>query len=131
MWELDTSLFVRLLTWLKVNYQLLIHLSIIKFEEENSVKKFNKSVILLISFLLIIMVLVEGCAQNVDKKADTITLTDLAGREVEVSVPAERIVLVSSRYIHEFAALMGKDFSKKKAYRKGTEGPRAYIRLHG
>jgi iron complex transport system substrate-binding protein len=44
---------------------------------------------------------------------NTINITDLAGRTVSVKVPAERIVLASSRDLHEFAAVAGTDFIKK------------------
>ena len=38
---------------------------------------------------------------------DTVTVTDLAGREVTLSYPVERIVLVRSRDIYGFSAVLG------------------------
>lgn len=35
------------------------------------------------------------------------TVTDLAGREVEVQLPVQRVVLASARHIHEFGAVGG------------------------
>lgn len=89
--------------------------------------KLKRSMTMIIAFLLM-MLLIGGCTQGVEEKTDTVTVTDLMGREVEVKAPAERIVLVSARQIHEMAALLGSDFSKKivgwgsdlKAYDKDT-----------
>jgi len=40
-------------------------------------------------------------------------ITDMAGREVSLQLPAGRIVLASSRHLHEFAAVGGKDVLNK------------------
>jgi len=47
------------------------------------------------------------------RKHFTITVTDLAGREVTVPTRVERVVLGQSLYIQEFAALEGENFTEK------------------
>jgi iron complex transport system substrate-binding protein len=47
------------------------------------------------------------------RKHFTITVTDLAGREVTVPTRVERVVLGHSLYIQEFAAIEGEDFTDK------------------
>ncbi|TQD25915.1 ABC transporter substrate-binding protein [Methanolobus vulcani] len=47
------------------------------------------------------------------RKHFTITVTDLAGREVTVPTRVERVVLGHSLYIQEFAAVEGEDFTEK------------------
>ncbi|WP_231593740.1 ABC transporter substrate-binding protein [Methanosarcina siciliae] len=47
------------------------------------------------------------------RKHFTITVTDLAGREVVVPTRVERVVLAHSLYIQEFAALEGENFTEK------------------
>jgi len=43
---------------------------------------------------------------------ETMTVTDLSGQSVTLQVPLKRIVLMSSRSVHEFAAVLGDDFLK-------------------
>lgn len=91
-------------------------------------KKLKRITVLLIVMLLSMMI--AGCSNNVEEKDtaenveekdntnveeidSTVTVTDLDGREVEISLPAERIVLVSARHIHEFSAIMGDSFAEK------------------
>lgn len=45
--------------------------------------------------------------------AKTTKITDLAGRTVDVKCPVDRIVLGSARYLHEFAAVGGKEVLDK------------------
>jgi iron complex transport system substrate-binding protein len=45
--------------------------------------------------------------------AKTTKITDLAGRTVDVKCPVNRIVLGSARYLHEFAAVGGKEVFDK------------------
>ncbi|MDI3484992.1 MAG: iron complex transport system substrate-binding protein [Methanolobus sp.] len=47
------------------------------------------------------------------RKHFTMTVTDLAGREVTVPTRVERVVLGHSLYIQEFAAVEGEDFTEK------------------
>jgi iron complex transport system substrate-binding protein len=47
------------------------------------------------------------------RKHFTMTVTDLAGREVTVPTRVERVVLGHSLYIQEFAAIDGEDFTEK------------------
>jgi iron complex transport system substrate-binding protein len=42
-----------------------------------------------------------------------VTVTDLAGREVKVKCPVEKVVLGSARYLHEFAAVGGEEVLAK------------------
>ncbi|MDY6911241.1 MAG: ABC transporter substrate-binding protein [Chloroflexota bacterium] len=42
-----------------------------------------------------------------------VTVTDLAGREVTVKYPVEKVVLGSARYLHEFAAVGGEEVLDK------------------
>ncbi len=46
-------------------------------------------------------------AEAADPVHETTIIIDMAGREVPVVLPAERIVLASARYLHEFAAVGG------------------------
>lgn len=75
--------------------------------------KNRKRVAILLSVLLVALMMASGCSQSVEDQTETVTLTDLAGREVEVAVPAEKVVLISGRHIHEFSALMGASFAEK------------------
>lgn len=77
-------------------------------------KKIWVGITVMVVVLLMIVGFI-GCAQKpvVQEKKDTITVTDIAGRKVSVKVPVERVVLGSSRDLHEFAAVVGPDFSKK------------------
>ncbi|AKB83563.1 periplasmic binding protein [Methanosarcina barkeri 3] len=77
----------------------------------------NNSIVIAITFIIFVM-LVAGLflLSDFPKKPtenNTITVTDLAGRTVSLKVPAERVVLGSSRDLHEFAAIEGENFSKK------------------
>jgi iron complex transport system substrate-binding protein len=67
----------------------------------------------------VLLLTFAGCGGRGQTKSDAegkkIAVTDLAGRTVSVKVPAERIVLASSRDLHEFAAVAGTDFIKKIA----------------
>ena len=50
-----------------------------------------------------------GGSESTEETQNLSSLTDMAGRTVEVNLPAERIVLASSRHLHEFAAVGGED----------------------
>jgi iron complex transport system substrate-binding protein len=71
--------------------------------------------IFLASLLLSTVTLAAGCSSAADnEQSDTGTpaqsatlITDMAGRQVSVNTPAERIVLASARHLHEFAAVGG------------------------
>lgn len=71
----------------------------------------------LLALVLVVLVglFTAGCKQQQASKLEknTVTVTDLAGRTVSVKVPVERVVLASSRDLHEFAAVAGTDFIKK------------------
>ena len=69
---------------------------------------------LLTVFLLFTLTGCGGSGENKEKaKSEEITVTDLAGRTVLVKAPVERVVLGSSRDLHEFAAVAGTDFIEK------------------
>jgi len=81
-------------------------------------RKFGFILTVLASFLVSAIVLTTGCSSQVNQVNDeggngnaqtpSITMiTDMAGREVSVKTPAERIVLASARHLHEFAAVGG------------------------
>jgi iron complex transport system substrate-binding protein len=77
----------------------------------------NNSIVIAITFIIFVM-LVAGLFLLSDfpkapTENNTMTVTDLAGRTVSLKVPAERVVLGSSRDLHEFAAIEGENFSKK------------------
>lgn len=72
-----------------------------------------KRILIFLSVMVCAMILVAGCSQSVEDETETVTLTDLAGREVEVVAPAEKVILISGRHIHEFSALMGDSFTEK------------------
>jgi iron complex transport system substrate-binding protein len=65
--------------------------------------------------LVLAPVLTTGCSSPVNNEGgngnaqtpSTIVITDMAGREVSVNAPVERIVLASARHLHEFAAVGG------------------------
>ena len=62
--------------------------------------------------IVLTMVPTTGCSPTSDDMGNddiqtTSTITDMAGREVSVKTPVERIVLASSRHLHEFAAVGG------------------------
>ncbi len=65
--------------------------------------------------LIMILALAAGCIKKEEgtPTPSQITVTDLAGREVSVTMPVERIVLASARHLHEVAALIGEDFLTK------------------
>jgi hypothetical protein len=73
-------------------------------------KKIWVGITVMVVVLLMIVGFI-GCAQKpvAQEKKDTITVTDIAGRKVSVKVPVERVVLGSSRDLHEFAAVVGPD----------------------
>jgi iron complex transport system substrate-binding protein len=67
--------------------------------------------------LMVVTVLFLSCAGFVSASDTTgakkeITLTDMVGRTVSVQVPVERVILGSSRDLHEIAALRGDEFLK-------------------
>ena len=65
------------------------------------------------TFLIMAAFLLAGsiyCVIGHKVAADEMTITDLAGREITLNVPVERVVLASGRHLHEFAAVAGKDF---------------------
>lgn len=70
---------------------------------------------ILLSLLLISSLIINGCSEetngNNNNKSEpaTTVITDMAGRQVTVTTPAERIVLASARHLHEFAAVGGAD----------------------
>jgi len=76
-------------------------------------KRFGFILTILASFLVLALVLNAGCsslANNEGGNGDTETLniiviTDMAGREVSVKTPVERVVLASARHLHEFVAV--------------------------
>ncbi len=73
-------------------------------------KSITKAVIILalIAFLPAVNCLAGGNEEKgSDKAPEMTTVTDMAGREVSLSLPADRIILASSRYLHEFAAVGG------------------------
>lgn len=76
----------------------------------------NSSIVSAIIFIIIILAtgifLLSGSPEK-STENNTITVTDFAGRNVSLKVPVERVVLGSSRDLHEFAAIEGEDFSKK------------------
>jgi iron complex transport system substrate-binding protein len=70
---------------------------------------------LVVGLLISILTLSVGCRAAVDdspgevvQTPETATITDMAGREITVRVPAERVVLASARHLHEFAAVAAK-----------------------
>lgn len=77
---------------------------------------FPKKIVLLCVIILVLNMCLAGCSAG--EQADTgeqaeITLTDLAGREVKLAAPAERVVLANGRFVQEFAAIEGDDFTSK------------------
>ena len=73
---------------------------------------FNKRIYTKIVFSIFIL-LVSGSFCVNQLEAEEITVTDLAGRDVSLNVPVKNVVLASSRYIHEFSAVAGKNFASK------------------
>ena len=71
--------------------------------------------IILAFFLVVTLVIAVSCRSKDDETSTTgqITVTDLAGREVVINSPVEKVVLASARHLHEFAALLGEDFLNK------------------
>lgn len=67
----------------------------------------------LLCVLLSTMMITTGCSSTTDdgstQTPSTSIITDMAGREVSVETPAQRIVLASARHLHEFAAVGGAD----------------------
>lgn len=65
-------------------------------------------------FVLLLLVLVSGCAQKEIKKTEegkSVTIEDLMGRKVEVKVPVERVVITFN--VEEYVAVGGIDALKK------------------
>ncbi len=50
---------------------------------------------------------------DVQRDGGSITLTDLAGREVTLRQPVERVVMVRGRDVYELAVLLGEDLPRK------------------
>ncbi|AAM05551.1 TPA: ABC transporter substrate-binding protein [Methanosarcina acetivorans] len=75
----------------------------------------NNSILIVIALIILLVAGVFIIPVSPDKSTEnnTITVTDLAGRTVSLKVPAERVVLGSSRDLHEFAAVEGENFSNK------------------
>jgi len=66
----------------------------------------------IIMAVVLTVVLTTGCSPASDDGSNddiqtTSTIADMASREVSVKIPVERIVLASSRHLHEFAAVGG------------------------
>ncbi|WP_269851614.1 hypothetical protein [Methanosarcina horonobensis] len=76
----------------------------------------NSSIVTALTFIIIIsaagIFLLSGSSEKLTEN-NIITVTDLAGRSVSLKVPVERVILGSSRDLHEFAAIEGEDFSRK------------------
>ena len=68
-------------------------------------------------FTVVLLLTLTGCGSSgknkEEAKSTEITVTDFAGRKVSVKAPVERVVLASSRDLHEFAAVAGTDFIEK------------------
>jgi iron complex transport system substrate-binding protein len=69
-------------------------------------------------FICILTIWIAGLGFSAGKVeprtgTETVTVTDLAGREVTLPYPVERIALVRSRDIYEFSAVLGEDTAEK------------------
>lgn len=65
---------------------------------------------------ILIALLVGGCDTKDKMLAPTqITVTDMAGRQVSVTVPVKKVVLGYARHLPTFAAVAGEDFPRKIA----------------
>ena len=62
------------------------------------------------NWLAVVALFLATLAGVSDAEAEKMTVTDLSGRQITVETPLKRIVLMSSRSIHEFAAVLGDDF---------------------
>lgn len=77
----------------------------------------KKKISILLVFTLILSVCAIGCntgSKNDNKQEKkTISIIDLAGRTIEVKAPVEKVVIANGRFIQEFAAIEGEEFTKK------------------
>jgi iron complex transport system substrate-binding protein len=64
----------------------------------------------LLIIVCMVVIAVASSGQETGEVQDGTALTDLAGREVMVSIPVEKVVLASARHLHEFAAVAGASF---------------------
>lgn len=56
-----------------------------------------------------------ACISSNDTSKGPVTFTDMAGREVSLKAPANKVVLCNARFIQELAAIVGPDFVKHMA----------------
>lgn len=91
------------------------------------IRKTFGSAAAIIMVLALILVSIAGCSSTSTVTTTTTTttttteiqtpstteITDMAGRTVSVQTPVERIVLASSRHLHEFSAVGGADVIDK------------------
>jgi iron complex transport system substrate-binding protein len=77
--------------------------------------KFGITLSFFFGLLLLWVFIFTGCLaqgnkesqDNNDQTPTSIIITDMAGRDVSVKIPVNRIVLASSRHLHEFTAVGG------------------------
>jgi len=86
-------------------------------------KKFGFILTILACLLISALVLTTSCTSPINddggdgngnaQMPSITTITDMAGREVSVKTPVEKVVLASARHLHEFAAVGGAEVIDK------------------
>ncbi len=70
--------------------------------------------LILIILCLVLSIIACSCSKEVNvSEKQTIIVTDLAGRKIEIKGPVEKVVLANGRFIQEFAAIEGDKFTDK------------------